>query len=932
MKKDRNAHKHQIGNRDGNRPRHSPDDLLPDRLRCEYLVDPLGIDTPRPRLSWALVGGGVGRRQSAYRIRVASNPERLAAGEADIWDSHKVQSNQTAHVRYAGTPLPSGKRCWWQVQVWDEDGRPSRNSDTSRWEMGLEAEDWRASWIAGDGPAPRFRRTFHLGRAPRSARLYICGQGVYEASLNGQKVGPPLAPTLSYYPRRMLYDTLDVSSLVHEGENALGFWLSPGWFGDPSVHSAMNMPQGQSHALIAQLVVEYPDHSQDVIVTDGAWKTAPSPFDPVRTHWKYCFGMSGEVYDGTRETLGWDGPGFNDASWKAAWVVDPPTRRLCARMTEPNAVKEVVAPVGRKHLEPGGKPGELVDYLMEVGKRNWTTSVTHLADKWQKAFAESIAAMAATGGSFQGGYEIDMRKHISGRVKLVVSGRRGDWACLFGVDRHRLGGKPNESVGLRFAHRAFRYVPILFFGEGPEPRIASVQGESMANDLHHAGSFSCSDPDLNKVHDVARRTWAAHLLSGMPMDSWQERFGTGLVQSLEQAICCEDVGAFLTKWVADHRDQQRQDGYLPMSGGPIAFDYWSPNWSKNGLVLAPWLMYQYYGDRDIIEASYPAIARWLELCIPRDDAERTWQPPPDHGNAESGYGDHLRPVSRWYDPHTGDLFETLHILDCFRMAEEMARTLSREADAKRYRRIGERLAAKCNRPEFFDHKAGVYGGGDQACNAMALYLGIVPEDSRKKVTENLLQDIVDMHDGHSNTGFLGSYYLLKLLTALNRPDVARSIIANRTPPSWLTMLRHPDSPEELTILPEFFYGGMVPHPGWCNVGFWFYHALGGILPDPQHPGFERAVIRPQIPMGLEWVKAEYESIRGPIAVDWRRDKGSLTMTVTLPPNVAALVYVPSSNPHDVPAPDPACRPLPGTEAGFALFEAGPGRHTFESLL
>lgn len=906
-----------------------PSDLLPVRLRCEYLVNPLGIDTPTPRLSWALVGGGIGQRQSAYRVRVASYPDRLAAGKADLWDSGKVPSGETAHIRYAGAALSSGQRCWWQVQVWDEAGRQAGVSVPAWWEVGLKSEDWRASWIAGEGAAPRFRRLFHLTKRPTSARLYICGQGVCEVSINGQKIGQPLGPTLSYYPERMLYDALDATDLLHEGNNVLGVWLSPGWFGDPSVRSAMKMPQGQSHALIAQLVVQYSDAAQDVIVTDESWKASTSPFTPVRSHWKYCFDMSGEIYDATCETPGWDTPAFDDVSWRTAHVIDPPTRRLCARMMEPNGITEVVEPIARRRLKPGAKPEELVDFLMEVGRRNWATSISHLASKWRAGLAESMAAM---GGSFLGGFELDLGKHISGWVELSMTGRRGDWVCLFGVDRHRLSGEANELVRLHFAHRAFRYVPVFCFGEGPEPKIGSVRGLNLGNDLHHTGAFSCSDPALNRVHDVAMRTWTAHLLSGMPLDSWQERFGSGLIENLEQAICCEDVGAFFTKWVTDHRDQQRPDGYLPMSGGPIAFDYWSPNWSKNGLVLAPWLMYQYYGDRDILEASHPAITRWLELCIPRDDAKRTWQAPPDHGDAESGYGDHLRPSARWYDPHTGDLFETLHILDCFRMAEGMARILSKESDAERYRHIQERLAAKCNRPEFFDRKAGVYGGGDQACNAMALYLGVVPEDSRQQVTDNLFHDIMETQGGHCNTGFLGSYYLLKLLTTLNRPDVARSIIANETPPSWLTMLKHPDSPEELTILPEHFHGGMIPHPGRCNIGFWFYHALLGIQPDPQFPGFQRVVIRPEIPPDLDWVKGEYESIRGAISVHWIRKGRRLTLTIALPPNVTALVYMPSSNPDDVRPPDGACKPSLQSAPGCALFEAGSGKHRFESLL
>ena len=188
-----------------------------------------------------------------------------------------------------------------------------------------------------------------------------------------------------------------------------------------------------------------------------------------------------------------------------------------------------------------------------------------------------------------------------------------------------------------------------------------------------------------------------------------------------------------------------------------------------------------------------------------------------------------------------------------------------------------------------------------------------------------------------DTGFIGTWYLLKTLIRLNRPDVARSIIAIETAPSWRTMLKHPQSPEDLTILPEFFAvegaqypGGMIPHPGWCSVGFWFYQALGGILPDPKHPGFQRVIIRPQVPPGLAWVKAEYESIRGPIATHWTREGKRFTLTVTIPPNMTALVHVPSSRPEEVRPPKRGCERVRSAEPGLASFVATSGTHRFDS--
>jgi alpha-L-rhamnosidase len=325
--------------------------------------------------------------------------------------------------------------------------------------------------------------------------------------------------------------------------------------------------------------------------------------------------------------------------------------------------------------------------------------------------------------------------------------------------------------------------------------------------------------------------------------------------------------------------------------------------------------------------------RWLKLCVPNDDTGRTWQPPADHADFEPGYGDHGRPKKRWYDPHTGDLFETLHIIDCFRMAEQMAKVLGKTADVKLYHDIQTRLTAKCNRAEFLDYDKGLYGGGDQGCHALAVYLNIAPPQLREKVAQHLINDVMETHSGHLNTGFLGSWYLLKALTRLDRPDVALRVITNSESPSWAAMLKHPDTaPEELTLLPEFHGRGMIPHPGWCSMGSWCYQALGGITPDPEHPGFARVIIRPQITSELDWAKADYDSIHGTISSHWTCDRGHITLTITIPPNVIGLLYVPTTDPKKIKAPNAPFAKFQRMDGSYAMFELTSGTHRFESDL
>ena len=364
---------------------HAPSGLRPVRLRCEYLANPLGIDVREPRLSWALESEQNGHTQTAYRILAASSEQLLAAGQGDLWDSGVVSSAETLHVPYAGTKLASRQRCYWRVQVWDKDRTPSGKSEIAWFEMGLlEPGDWqKAQWITGaySDVSPRLRRAFTLRGPVASARLYLCGQGAYEASSNGQPVSDQvLGSTLSYFSKRMLYDTFDVTALLRQGNNVIGVWLAPGWFGDPTTWQKMPMPVKPSafpnpaSALLAQLEVRYADGSTETICSDERWTTAPSPLIPVRSHWTYCFGFSGETYDATQETRGWDAPGFDDTGWSRVHCVPMPTAEVRACMVEPSRIRAIAKPAGQERIEGMKSRADLVAILNRYGLYNGGTT------------------------------------------------------------------------------------------------------------------------------------------------------------------------------------------------------------------------------------------------------------------------------------------------------------------------------------------------------------------------------------------------------------------------------------------------------------------------------------------------------------------------------------------------------------------------------
>lgn len=423
------------------------------------------------------------------------------------------------------------------------------------------------------------------------------------------------------------------------------------------------------------------------------------------------------------------------------------------------------------------------------------------------------------------------------------------------------------------------------------------------------------------------------MLSGMPRDSWQERFGTTLAQNLEPSLYWQSLGACYTKWMDDLADAQRPDGFIPTSGGPMAQDYWSSPSAQAAPLLVPWLMWQFYGDVGIVKRMYPVARKWLKFAEPpENELDETWKPPAEHGKSELCIGDHGRFTARWYEPRWGDLIETLFIIHFFQVARDLAALLGENEDAERYAGFIERLTAKVNRPEFFDEVEGRYADWDQGCHAAALWTGVVPHKARRQAEAGLFHNILETRQGHMNTGFYGTWFLLKLLDDLSRPEVAYQIITADDPPSWKTLLHHPSSPEPLTVLTEFFTGGMIPHPGWCSVGLWFYQSLAGIHPDPAKPGFKQILIRPRIVPGVAWVEAAYDSMRGLIRSRWEQDGEHTILSVTVPPNTTASVQVPADRRSDVQETGDV-QGICGTEPveDGLVYRVGPGSYRFEIL-
>lgn len=921
-------------------------------LRCEYLRNPLGIDVREPRLAWRMESAESGQKQTAYRLIVASKMELLSSGAPDLWDSGKIASDQSAHVPYAGKPLAGGQCCYWQVQLWDKDGRPTEFSEPAWWEMGLlEPGDWKASWITRPGSndgksSPLFRREFQAGKPVNRARLYICGIGLYEASVNGELVSAPLARQKSVLPERVFYDTYDVTDLVKKGGNAMGVWLGAGWFGQENgfldrmdKKVVLSIAREHKYMLIAQLAIQYADDTTEWVVSDDNWRTAPSGLEPV-SYLGFYYHFSGELSDGEtrRAHLGWNTASFDDRAWPPARKIKSPTQRLAANMIEPNRIVETLTPVSNQPIS--AHAAWLEEYLPAIWEKDLGTSARVVFERPDCRFAKLPSA------PFLGGVEYDFGKKVSGWARLKVTGSKGDYVSILGLDTYCLTGEPDEELCLRSAHRVFHHLPVLFFGQGQAPVIREIQALAIQNDLRPVGRFACSDPTLTRIHDVSARTYSAMILRGVPMEGIREHVGTAFFQNYEQSFYGLDMGAFYTKWLTDYRDLQGPDGNSISSGAPLHYPVVAWVGSLFSLSRLSWLMYLYYGDPDILETNYPAMKRFLEFCF-RQEGKFSWQP--QGGDDESYAGQWNRPGDegipdlkkdgrQYHDAAVGDLMDTLLLIDTLNMSLSVASVLNKPEDAEQFTQWRDRLVKKVNRPGNLDAHRGIYGAqpgyinGDMGCQATALALDIVPEEIRGKAAAWLIHDIMVNRKGHLGTGMIGSYYLLRSLIALNRPDVAYTAIGHPTPPSWVSAVRLGDS-----MLAEFWddypkQSSGLAEPHLCCVGFWFYQSLGGIRPDPAAPGFKRVMIHPQIVRALTWVKAEYDSIRGTIRSDWTLAGERLKMSVTIPANVAAVIYVPTADKQSVIAPKNDAVRFVRMEEDTAVFETGSGTHVFESTL
>lgn len=867
-------------------------------LKCEYLANPLGIDVENPRLSWRMESEERGAGQTAYRILAATNQDLLQNETPDLWDSDKIESSQSIQVEYKGKPLKSGMKVFWKVQVWDEKGEKQSWNQTAQWEMGLlNKEDWQSEWISAPQllskeewklPSPLFRKEILIQKKIKKARVYISGLGYYELYINGKKVGDHLlSPNQTNYDRRdlqkwdeprvgnmtttVLYETYDITPNLQEGENALGVILGNGWYIQAD-RPKENWLLYDTPRLLAQFEIEYADGSKQIVTTDESWKTSLSPILYNGLH-------SGEIYDARMEQPGWNSSGFDDTNWKDASVVRPPTGILKAQMSPPDRVTRTIKPVSVTETESGI-------------------------------------------------YRFDLGQMISGWARLKLSGTKGTEVKLRFIeelgptyaqtDTYILKGEGTEVWEPRFTWHAFRYVEVSGFPG--KLTIDNLEGRVVNTDVKRAGNFECSDTLLNRILKNYQSTQLGNMHGGIPSDCpHRERRGyTGDGQiSAIAAIYNFNMAPFYTKWLNDISDtQNHKTGYVPNTA-PYQDGGGGTAWGA-AYIIIPWYMYEYYSDVRILQQHYEGMKHWIEYMKNALDKNGIL--------SNQGLGEWVPPEAVEIPP---DFVNTCYYFYCCRLMEKVADVLQKENDREYYLQLATNARYVIN-STWFNGENSNYSIGRQGANIFPLGFGITMENKTDAVFKNLTGNVIK-NKVHFDTGILATPLLLDVLTQQGRVDLAYTLMTQRDFPSFGYMIEN-----GATTLWETWQGDAShSHPMFGSVCQWLYQSLGGISPDDEFPGFKHSIIKPYPVKSLQFVNATYPSLYGDVESKWKWENDDFILTVTVPPNTSATVYVPSKNQDNVTEGGKSAFHYPfiqfvKMEGQNAVFEVQSGKYKFVS--
>ena len=906
--------------------------MTPSGLRCEYLDSGACVHTHvAPRLSWTLKSDdGRGLKQSAYRVIVASTPELLAADNGDLWDSGKVESPMMAQINYGGRQLGSFDNCYWKVMVWDHTGKPGVWSAQSAWQMGVLSEpDWHgAQWIARRDTeswqrrrqaiktkeqqtavlqwpvynykdldlwtlydsigteydaAPLLRKPFRCNHKVKKATLYICGLGYFESWINGERVGcDVMNPAWTMYHDNPLYCAYDVTNMIRGGDNAIGVMLGRGPYSPicNDVWEQCKAPWVSQPKLIAMLRIEDTDGRIQTVVTDDSWRVADGPivFDDTRI---------GEIYDARREQKGWTSAGFDDSAWRNVSEVEWNTAALSAQMLPPIRRKDAYKPIKRIDRDGGISVfdiGQNIAGWARVRVKGPRGSRVLVEYCEQPTDPELVADLHPA--------RFDMSAKIADRHFGAFHDATTE---VRQQNAYVLSGDGTEEFECHFSYKGFQYVRVTA-SDGVE--VVGLEGVPVHSDLRSVGSFSCSDPVVNRLQQISQVTMLNNLM-GLPTDCpHREKQGWTADSYFTSgaAMYNFDMAQFYTKWLRDLAGTQGPGGDLStVAPSNYYTNGVSVSWPA-AIVYVPSDMYEYYGDRRIVADMFPTMQRFAEHARTHEDPEQPGYVREVLGDWVAPAADSILPALRGSSlmgPPEGVIAygsaAYYSILNRMQHLSELTNIGSKGY----YNRWADSVKVNFN-TAFFDTSSATYHGDTptgyrMAPNIVALHEGLVPDSAVSNVELRLMQHLAAT--GYKmNAGFLGTRAMMKWLPE-HDPEAAYMVATQPEFPGWGYMVAKGAN----TMWEDWAGCASLNHLPYCLISEYFYRYLAGIKLRHDIDGIPKIEISPTFVSSLEHVEASYDSMYGTIASRWQRDNGELLLDVEIPANCVASVKIPAES-------------------------------------
>ncbi|MFS4482737.1 family 78 glycoside hydrolase catalytic domain [Hyunsoonleella sp. 2307UL5-6] len=864
-------------------------------LRCEYRVNPLGIDNTSPRLSWKLSQDNFarGQKQTAYQVLVASSLEALHNNTGDVWDSGKLDSNQSVNNIYQGKALESSKQYFWKVKVWDKDGNTSNWSDFGKFSMGLlSQDDWKGDWILKEDQEKTdhnwYRKNFTLEDDATSAFVHVGSFGYHELYVNGEKITENvLNPVSSYMKKRIPYLTYDISDKLKKGNNVIAVWHAAGWARWKRIREYRMVP----YVFKAQAEI-VSGGKQITLKTDTSWKTKKSHSEYYGDWDILRFG--GETIDDRQREDNWNTAEYDDSHWMNASVYNH--KELNAKIPDGNNISFALNSNKDRELRALYNPirAELSAQIVEP----------------QVRFKE-IEPIAIKKNN-DGTYRIDMGENYTGFFEIdLYNGKEGD-SILFEISdqtavvmnwkqksKYIFGKSGEGKFANRFNVAGGRW--ITAYGLNYEPKLEDIKGYVVTNNRKQISKFESSNEQLNQIYQINLNTYIANTMDGILVDCpHRERRGWGEVTVAAMygdALPNFESGAYMDQYTQYMRDAQFPDGQtravLNEEDRPFLM------WKANSPITF-WETYRMLGDKKILEDNYESMQKWMSWMHNASNYETGGALKiGERGKREMpGLGDWCTPRGNFWDSSNSP--DAAHFNNCayafmLECSMNMAKALGKTEDENMY---ANRLSIqqKATHELSYNAETGKYLDGIQVNQAFALLSGVTPKEEKEKVTAQLVNNV--LYDfPYYDTGSSGqALYTRYFLESGERMDLIYELLKDKHHPSYGYFLEqgHTTWPERWSAI-----GNSQIHTCYTGIGGYFIKGFGGIKPNPDDYGMQHMIIKPAVVGDLTYANTEYESMYGKVVVNWEKQDSGASFYIEIPVNTSAKIYLPANSKEDI---------------------------------